>query len=485
VNQTALVRWTLAGALTFAACAQSESDEQVIAVDTTRAFQTIDGWEATAWISEWACPPDPSPVPRALPFFTDTLFDLTVDLGINRIRVETRSGAERPDDPFAAYRSGRITEPDWEADWYKPINDNDDPLLIDTAGFHFGELDLKIRTTVLPLRERLEKQGERLHVTLNYVSFNSDDSALVHRNDPEEYAEFMLAAFQHIDRVFGFVPDAIEIVLEPDLGKRPWTPQQIGDAILATAHRFAGAGYHPEFIAPSTVSMATGIVFFDQLSRMPGVTGLLSEFSYHRYRNVSRQSIEAIGRIALDRGVRTAMLERRGAGYLMLHQDLALSNNSAWQQYALAGCAPDEPVGRLFAIDATDPEHPIVRTSERAKYFRQYFHYIRRGAVRVGAQTADRALDPLAFINADGLAVVVVKASRGRRFSIAGVPPGRYGITYTTGPNDHSVDQAAVPLPDIVIAPGQSLDTAIPDRGVITVFGRPRANPADSRSTGS
>jgi hypothetical protein len=166
------------------------------------------------------------------------------------------------------------------------------------------------------------------------------------------------------------------------------------------------------------------------------------------------------------------MLERRGAGYEELHEDLAVANNSAWQQYALAGCSPEEPVGRLFSIDASDPARPRVTTSSRALYFAQYFRWIRRGAVRVAANTIDPYLDPIAFVNTDGRAVIVVKADRARNFSVDGLPAGRYGIVHTTGPDNHTVDAAAVESGDVTLRAGQRLETAIPARGVITIYAK-------------
>lgn len=463
----------LLGGLTVAvaACASNVPDGQVIRIDTTQTFQTMLGWEVTAWIGQWACPPDTSRAPIALPFYRDQVIEMAADLGINRVRVELRSGAEAPVDVFAAYRDGRASSEEWRQAWYAPINDNDDPFVIDSAGFHFGEVDLKIREIVVPLRTRLEERGERLYVNLNYISFPSGIGSAMHREDPEEYAELMLAAFQHIDRTWGFVPDAVEIALEPDMGRDPWTPTQIANAMLATARRLRGAGYAPDFIAPSTLNMATGVAYYKAMMAIPGVAGLLSEFSYHRYQGSSRSSAEEIGRIQAETGIRTAMLERRYASYDEIHEDLGVANNSSWQQYALAGCSPDEPVGRLFSIDATDPMHPVVSLSTRAQYLQQYFRHVRRGAIRVAATTIDPQLDPLAFINADGNAVVIVKADGPRRFSLLGLPPGRYSATFTTGPDDHAVDASAVAASEVIIERDQAVDLAIPERGVLTVFG--------------
>ena len=55
-----------------------------VVIDPTTTHQTMAGWEATAWASQ------ESP---AFPNFKDALFDQAVDdVGINRLRLEVRSG---------------------------------------------------------------------------------------------------------------------------------------------------------------------------------------------------------------------------------------------------------------------------------------------------------------------------------------------------------------------------------------------------------
>ncbi len=68
---------------------------------------------------------------------------------------------------------------------------------------------------------------------------------------PAEYAEFMLAVFQHLRDKYGIVPDAIEMILEPDNGTS-WTPSALGQAMVAAADRLGAGG------VPSRVHRALG-----------------------------------------------------------------------------------------------------------------------------------------------------------------------------------------------------------------------------------
>ena len=82
---------------------------------------------------------------------------------------------------------------------------------------------------ILPLLARLAVGGGTLYLNLKYVSVVTPTA----QQDPAEYAELMLAAFQHMQSRYGFVPDAIEVILEPE--NTSWRAPRIGQAIAAAA----------------------------------------------------------------------------------------------------------------------------------------------------------------------------------------------------------------------------------------------------------
>jgi hypothetical protein len=96
---------------------------------------------------------------------------------------------------------------------------------------------------------------------------------------------------------------------------------------------------------------------------------------------------------------------------------------------------------------------------------RHYFAYVRRGAVRLGAATSDDALSPVAFRNADGGTVVVVRAGRGGRLRVTGLPAGRYVAAWTT--RERAGEAAAVS-----VTSGGSLAAEIPGVGFLTLAPR-------------
>jgi hypothetical protein len=209
--------------------------------------------------------------------------------------------------------------------------------------------------------------------------------------------------------------------------------------------------------------------------RVPGVLPLLAEFSYHRYQGVSSASLAAIAERGARHGVATAMLEHIGSDYRALHNDLKDGANSAWQQFALA-FPEDDNGAQYYPIDARDTSQPAVTLGARTRLLRHYFRYIRAGAVRIEASSSAAALDPVAFVNANGSFVVVIKADTAGTFTVQGLPAATYGIRYTSG-TQHDVDAG-----DVTLGPGQAVTSSIPGPGVVTIYGKPEpATPATSQ----
>ena len=442
------------------------SPPSTIAVDPSVTHQTITGWEATAWVAE---PGDP-----ALPLYRDALYDVLVnDIGINRVRLEVRSGVENENDNWTAYQNGTIEYQTWRSRRYATVNDNADPDTIDWSGFHFSEMDGAIEQVVNPLRELMEAKGEALYININYVAFTAQitDGAYLH-DDPAEYAEFVLATYLHIRDKYGWAPDAWEILLEPD-NVSQWDGRLLGEAIVACAARLEANGFDPVFIAPSNTNMGNAVAYFDRMMDVPGVLPYLHEFSYHRYGGVSLQNLQAIASRAQQYGLTTSMLEwwTDGNTYRTLHEDLQVGNNSAWQQATVRG---------FFDIDDTNPNNPSFSINSKTSFTRQYFKFVRPGAVRIEATSLEKPFDPLAFINEDGGYVVAVKCDEGGTLSIGGLPAGTYGVKYTTA------GESDMDLPDQIIDPGWPATASIPDAGVLTVYAKatildeqPPSPPAD------
>jgi hypothetical protein len=128
--------------------------------------------------------------------------------------------------------------------------------------------------------------------------------------------------------------------------------------------------------------------------QVPGVAGLISELTYHRYVGVSDAALQAIGARVQRDGVKSSMLEHIGSGFDDLYQDLTVANVSAWEQFTLAFCGNRDNLdnnGVYYQINQTNPSSPKVNITNHAKLLRQVFAYVRAGAVRIGATSGGRA----------------------------------------------------------------------------------------------
>jgi hypothetical protein len=469
VSNTGVVQATAVGTADIIASSNGKSDTAIVRVSPATVagswievfpevvFQEMTGWEGVAQLGESECNAS------AFASYRDAVVDRLVnELGINRVRLEIRSGFENTQDFYGAFLQNHVIA-DWAAGRYQIINDNDDPRQARAGGFQFSELDHKVAQVVGPIRAALAARGERLYVNLNYVDFGA--SAFEHTSDPEEYAELILVTFQHLQSRYGWVPDAVEVILEPD-NIANWTPEVIGRSIVATGDRLKAAGFRPAFIAPSTTNMAKSLTFLDSILSVPRVTEYLTDVAYHRYSGESTATARNIAARAQQFGLRTSMLEKIGADYHVLHEDLLEGRNSSWQQFGLAFCSTDVNGGSSYYGVNTGVTPPQIYMKSRSRYLRQYFAFVRLGAHRVGALSGDEGLDALAFRNTNGKVVTIVKADGAAPVQIRRLPAGTYGIAYTTS------SQTFASLPDITVAAGGTLQFNMPAAGVVTVFRR-------------
>jgi hypothetical protein len=430
-----------------------------ITVNGSQQFQTMKGWEALAGMGHGECDP------RAeVTYIPEVINRAANEVGINRVKFSLRPGFEHTTDWFQQFESGLITFSQWNAVAFTPQNDNNDPFVINPAGFQWSHIDYAVETLVLPLKQQLQARGDDLWFS---VQPNGARTAGLYQNSPDEYAEFVLAAFQHLRQKYGLVPNSLEVMNEPNLAG--WNPPPVGLLAVAAKQRLNQAGFFPEIIAPSASGIQPTIIFFDQIITLPGVAQAVTDISYHRYGGGATVSqMQAVAQRATQYGMSTAMTEHGGSGYLALHDDLTIANVSAWEQFGLAFCSTTDNAGKYFGISGAliGQNNPVVITLGQTKYLRQYFRYVGLRAVRVAAQTSDSSFAPVAFRNANGKYVVVVKASAGGTFTVGGLPAGTYGIDYTTA-TDYMH-----PLADVTITSAQALSASIPTTGVLTVFAR-------------
>ena len=466
MRYTTLVLVLLAGLVAFRHLAVSEA--AVITIHPDQAFQRMTGWEVTLRLWE---------TNKAEDRFDDSwenhapeIFDRLVnELGINRVRLEIKSGIENAVDYWELFEKGEIGYLEYKKHYYQKINDNDDPRQLNAAGIQFSMLDYQVEKMLLPIKKLVEANGEKLFINLCYVDFKGTGSqgSFSHALDAEEYAELITATFDRLAEKYGITPDALEITLEPENSVH-WRGKQIGTGLVAAAARLKQSGYSPEFIAPSTTYASNVPEYFDEMIAVPGTENVLSTIAYHRYDHIpDAVTLPPIHARAEKYGLRTAMLESLEAGSAQLHADLTEANISAWQQYGIAVKLPEEwnfRFGYYYALQVDGQGKPRVVLSESGRDLIHYFKYVRMNAVRIGATSSDKAHRVAAFRNSDGSHVLVVRSRRSAELEIRLQPAGTYGLRYTTADEFHES------MPDIAIAAGEGMKIVMPGPGMLTIY---------------
>ena len=392
----------------LAGCGSRAASNFTITVDSTRRYQTMSGWEASESFG-WTLPPA----------VLDSLMDLAVaDLGINRLRLSV------PGNMLESRDSTTIPE-----ETSIGTNDNDDPDVLNPAGFRWQLFDYLVRTFAIPLKARVEARGEPFTLVTCFVGFRPTSE--YQQRNPREYVEFMLAVLNHMRDRFNLVPDVWEVRLEPDHGKTQLTPEEQGRLLLAAATAARAAGYDKlMFLVPSTVVPHRAVQYLDGILAVPGTRQYIREVTFHRYTSPPRSVLNQIRDRAASLGLPTAMLEYLRASEHDLYEDLTQANVSAWSRFSLAGPfgGPVEGGQYFFADTAAG----TFRYRPTTWPLRQFFHYIRPGAVRIEAAATSAGLEPVAFRRPDGRMIVVANVDRGATITVHGLRPDSYQLSYST-----------------------------------------------------
>ena len=450
--------------------AVQEASAESITVDIGTEYETVDGWEATAIWDNVA--DNGNYTPRLIPF-RDQVADVAVNqLGLNRVRLEIQTGNENPVDYWQQFFNGQIDYDTLKGHFFHKINDNADPNVINSAGYQFTYIDGQIENVILPMKQRLEANGDSIYISLCVVDFNNgrngNTSSLSVSNSPDEYAELIEATVDHVATKYGLTIDALEIILEPD-NSSDWNGSgigtRIGNNLVAAVNRLQNSGYNlREVIAPSNVSMAAAISTFDEMIQVPGVLGLLTTFSYHKYSGVSAANRQAIANRANTHSLKTSMLEHFTDKHIQLLDDLRDPKVSSYQRWAYA--APDSSA--YIFTDFSNANNPVFTLSDGVHAMSQVFKYVKIGAVQLGVSSGNG----VAYRNPNGQLVAVFLNNSFGTHTVSGLPAGTYGIT-STGNDSVGVLQLQSPSPDVTIGAGESLSfDVLTTAGLVTVFSK-------------
>lgn len=441
----------LLGCILAMGCSQPQAH---LTIDTGEHHQTMAGWEVTtrAWEFDKANDRfDGSWLAQR-----DQLAAMLVnEAGIDRLRLEIKSGMENPVDYWALFAASKIGYREYKMHFYEKINDNADPATLNPAGVHFSDLDWHFENIVLPVKKQLEARGRHLRLNLAYVDFKRTSlrGSLSHAGNPAEYAELVTAVFSHLQEKYGFVPDSLEIIIEPD-NTSDWSGVAIGRAIVAASARLDAAGFpNVEIIAPSTAKARRALAYYEDIRSVPGAAQRMTVLAYHRYDGApDALDLNQIRDMARAARVRTAMLEYVDGGVSDLIADLSEGDATAWQNYGIAARARGEGAvrpGSLIVGRGAAEARPVLGLTPTAQALALIFNAVDQGSVRTGARSDSENLEAVSFVTPTRKLVVAMHALADMPVTISGLPRGRYRLVMA-GPDaagtiaTRTADQAGV-----------------------------------------
>lgn len=448
-----------------------------VTVDPNTSYQTFIAWQASGetGIGDYVA---------SGPSWNDAVLDANVDLGINQVRIGIMSGlAENSTDYYQAFIDGNqdFVDNNTPAEYAAvrnnrrvPVNDNADPNSINASGFKWGHIDWQIDNVVAPMKSKLAARGEDLRWGASYIHFSEINR--LHTDTPAEYGELILATWNHINSKYGYVPDFLEIFLEPDNFTDDITATELADMIVSARDKLVNAGYSkPYIVCPSTTAGVNGRAFYLNIKSVNATAaGYIDGIGYHLYQDMDAIQRGDLSTTAIADGKNTEMTEFGGGTIANLHEDLKTAKVSVWEQYALGypsfGGVTDN--GYQHFLVGAGPSYTLTQAN-RTKYLRPYMTPIRRNAVRKGASitgTGSANGDPLAFRNANGTYAVIVKTSGAVDFDIAGLPDGTYKVRRVIG-NGTSAPSLDWDDPgDEVVSGGNTGIISMSGAGVATIY---------------
>lgn len=419
-------------------CVITNSWAATITIDPNITYQTILGWGAASGAPPWTSQ-----------LLRDAIIKEAVnELGLTRLRLELPSGN----------RSNMIA---WE--WE---NDDWDPLNINWSAFNTSAADKRILQMVLPFKLAVEANGEpfNLYVSPSFFDGGSSGSAptWLLRN-PGEYAEFAVAYLLNLKNIHDIDADFYCILNEAG-NNNPFNAWVVAEMIKTLGPRLQAVGLSTRIQFPESINAR--VAWDNYIQNVKGdeeVWQCVGCLSYHLYGTDDpfRSYIRDLG---ISKGLPTAQTEFMNLNMNHLYADLTLGGTSYWETYGLGQCFRWNPNNTSFA------------RIRQYWNFRQVMHYVRPGAIRIGATSNDANLRTLAFKRDGKITVVLINGSGSRTVNIYNLSVGTYGICQSVGGGVYR----ELGLQDTVAGRlGGStgvLTVSVPSNAVMTIYPHPGMN---------
>jgi hypothetical protein len=257
---------------------------------------------------------------------------------------------------------------------------------------------------------------------------------------------------------YKLVPDYWVLGNESKMGHR---------AMILLGRWMQDQSFVTRFAFPEAMNLQKSVEYMNELKHeYPQAAAFIGQVTYHIYGKGGNPERNRLRDWARELGVTTAMTEKLAAGPEQLFLDLTEADVSGWQRYALMWFGEKPDNGTYFVIN---PDYSGFLRSQQYWELRQYFNYIRSGAVRVNITSSDASVKPVAFLSPNGKPVVVILNEGGEyELLIQGLPAGHYMVSFSaTGQSEKKLPpvEVAADLPTAIKLLGQSVVTLTADLG--------------------
>jgi hypothetical protein len=330
--------------------------------------------------------------------------------------------------------------------------DHGDCDLIDWGLFESDTLPGSIATNLLYFQNKVLAEGYQPNF---YSSPTYPTLATLLKpwvlNHPGERAQQIWASALYFKNTYGININYAVIDNEPN---GVFTPSLLADDIKAVGPRLVAQGLPTLVQYAECVAPQTDWSYITPVLNDPDMWPIVGRISYHNYGTADPYR-SFLGEFATLKGLTTAQTEMGDPTFDDLYNDLTLAGVSYWE------------VGYSGSVTLT-PNAGLTAFTPAAKFFRlrQLIHYVRPGAVRIGATPSEPSLRVLAFSQTNGVTTIIENtSSSAQTVNLSGLPPGTYGVSQSAGQPFQELGLHLVGTSGML-----TLTNVLPNSGATTVY---------------
>jgi hypothetical protein len=278
----------------------------------------------------------------------------------------------------------------------------------------FSPLDAKY---LIYYQNRISAEGYQpsFYSSPGYPTHASDQKPWV-VNDPGERAQQIWASSLYLKTNYGLTISYCVIYNEPSLAYTI-----LADDIKALGPRMLAQGLSTSVQYAEAVAPQTDWGYITPVMNDPYLWQYVGRISYHNYGTADPYR-SYLGDFAGAKFLTTAQTEMGNPTFDDLYSDLTLAGVSYWE-VAYSGNATLVPNAGLTGFT---PSGTYFR-------LRQLMHYVRPGAIRIGALSSDPSLRVLAFLQGSNVTTVIENTSpSAETINLSALPPGSYGLSQSS-----------------------------------------------------